>query len=85
MENTLPPEILWKMISGMSAIITFMFVSGISIFVFFHKQILRRLDTIDLDLKPINTKVELHSQRLEDVVKRLDEHGRRISELEKKK
>jgi hypothetical protein len=85
MENTLPPEILWKMINGMSAIITFMFVSGISIFVFFHKQILRRLDTIDLDLKPINTKVELHSQRLEDVVKRLDEHGRRLSELEKKK
>jgi hypothetical protein len=85
MENTLPPEILWKMINGMSAIITFMFISGVSIFVFFHKQILRRLDTIDMDLKPINTKVELHSQRLEDVVKRLDEHGRRISELEKKK
>jgi hypothetical protein len=85
MENTLPPEILWKMINGMSAIITFMFISGVSIFVFFHKQILRRLDTIDMDLKPINTKVELHGQRLEDVVKRLDEHGRRISELEKKK
>jgi hypothetical protein len=85
MENTLPPDILWKMINGMSAIITFMFISGISIFVFFHKQILRRLDSIDMDLKPINTKVELHSQRLEDVVKRLDEHGRRISELEKKK
>jgi hypothetical protein len=85
MENTLPPDILWKMINGMSAIITFMFISGVSIFVFFHKQILRRLDTIDMDLKPINTKVELHSQRLEDVVKRLDEHGKRISELEKKK
>jgi hypothetical protein len=85
MENQLPPEILWKMISGMSAIIAFMFVSGVSVFVFFHKQILRRLDMIELDLRPINTKIALLDQHIEDILKRLENHDRRIGDIEKKR
>ena len=85
MENQLPPEILWKMISGLTAIITFLFVSGVSVFVFFHKQILRRLDQIELDLRPMITKIALHGQHIEDIVKRLDSHDKRISDIEKKK
>ena len=85
MENSLPPEILWKIISLLIAIIVFLFTSAGGVFGFLHRQLRRELQGIHEDLKPMVTKVELHGQRLEDVVKRLDEHGRRISELEKKK
>lgn len=84
-QNTLPPDILWKIINGLVWIVIVICGGGVSVFVFFHKQLLRRLDQIDNDLKPIVLKIALHGQHIDDMLKRLDEHGRRISELEKKK
>ena len=83
--ESLPPEILWKIISLLIGIIVFFLTAGSGVFGFLHRQLRRELQGIHQDLKPMVTKVELHSQRLEDVVKRLDEHGKRISDLEKYK
>jgi len=85
MENSLPPEILWKIISLLIAIIVFLFTSAGGVFGFLHRQLRRELQGIHEDLKPMVTKVELHGQRLEDIVKRLDSHDSRINQLEKRK
>jgi len=50
---------------------------GLSVFVFFHKSLLRRLDAIDADLKPMVTQNALTAQTLAD-------HDKRITRLENK-
>lgn len=84
-QNTLPPDILWKIINGLVWIVVVISGAGVSVFVFFHKQLLRRLDQIDADLKPIILRMALHGQHIDDMLKRLDDHNKRISELEKHK
>lgn len=80
----LPPEILWKVINGLVYVLGALIGIGISVFVFFHKSILRRLDNIDNDLKPISTKIAVQEQRMDSIHERLQEHEKRISKLESK-
>jgi septal ring factor EnvC (AmiA/AmiB activator) len=82
--STLPPEILWKVINGLVYVLGALISIGISVFVFFHKSILRRLDSIDTDLKPIATQIAVQKERTDTLHERLNEHERRISKLEGK-
>ena len=82
--STLPPEILWKVINGLVYVLGALISIGIGVFVFFHKSILRRLDSIDNDLKPLVTDIALQKQLSNTIIERLHEHERRISKLESK-
>lgn len=73
----IPPDILWKIINLLSAFIGAMSGLGVTVFVFFHRSLLRRLDSIDADLKPMRTEISLNQQRL-------DEHEKRITRIENK-
>jgi septal ring factor EnvC (AmiA/AmiB activator) len=80
----LPPDILWKIINGLIWVLGVFMGLGVSIFVFFHKSILRRLDSIDNDLKPITTQIAVQKERVDSLHDRLIDHEKRISKLENK-
>ena len=82
--STLPPEILWKVINLLVYVLSTLISIGIGVFVFFHKSIIRRLDSIDNDLKPLVTEIALQKQLSNTIMDRLNEHERRISKLESK-
>jgi hypothetical protein len=90
--NSLPPEVLWEIIKILCGFMVALMGIGMSVFVFFHKGILRRLDSIDGDLKPIITKIAVQEQKIvaqaqnmDSFHDRLNEHEKRISKLEYKK
>lgn len=80
----LPPDILWEIIHKLTIIIGGLLSIGIGVFAFFHKSILRRLDNIDNDLKPITTQIAVQKERVDTLHERLNEHEKRISKLETK-
>ena len=80
--NTLPTDVLWKIINLLTYCIGTLLAIGLSVFVYFHKSLLRRLDSIDADLKPMRIENAVQKQINEELRSILDEHHRRISDLE---
>jgi len=80
----LHPEILWEIIHKLTIIIGGLISIGIGVFAFFHKSLLRRLDSIDNDLKPIATQIAVQKERVDTIHERLNEHEKRIGKLEGK-
>lgn len=84
MQTTLPPEILWKVINILVGIVTALIASGVSIFVFYGKSILGKLEKVDNDLKPLLTEIALQKQKTEMMHDRQIELERRVNKLESK-
>lgn len=83
--NTVPPEVLWKVINLMAYTIGALFTIGISVFAYFHRSLIRRLDTIDADIKPIRTEIALNEQRLNAHHDDINDLKHRVSKLEQNK
>lgn len=86
MDNTsLPPEILWKIISILGGVVVFLIGAIVSVFGYLHRQLIKDLEQIHNDLKPLLLSIALHKQKIDDILVRMDRHEDRISELEKRK
>lgn len=77
--NSLPTETLCRIIELLMHVVEGGLVLGLSIFIYFHKGLLRRLDDIDADLKPLMTKVALLEQRSSDHHERLVDCEKNLS------
>lgn len=78
----MPPDILWKIINLLLWVLAAIGSIGVSVFVYFHKSLMRRLDKIDEDLKPVIMEQSLQKQTLQQHSDKLQDHDIRIKELE---
>lgn len=77
-------EVLWLIIKALVGLLTIFMSIAVTVGGYLHKSLMRRLDAIDTDLKPITTKIELHQQRQDAMHERLNDHDQRIKALENK-
>lgn len=80
----LPPEVLINIIEVLKYVIGVMAALGVSIFGYAHRSLMKRLDAIDADVKPIRTEIALSQQRLDTHHEDITELKKRVSNLETK-
>lgn len=80
--NSLPIETLCKIIELLMHVVEGGLILGLSIFIYFHKGLLRRLDEIDADMKPTRTDMAVLKQRMNDFHDRVVDVEKRINDLE---
>lgn len=81
----LSPEVQQYIIELLIKAIGIMATIGLSVFVYFHKGLMRRLDNIDADLKPVGTTLAVYKEQLDSHKDRLNDHEKRLNDLETKR
>lgn len=89
--ESLTPDVLILLIKLLAWVVGSMSAIGLTVFSYYHKQLIGRLDKIDIDIKPIGAQLAVHSEQIEHLqsshaesTRWLNNHDGRIQTLERK-
>lgn len=80
----IPAEILWGIIKILSYCIVGLLSLGVTVFAFFHKSLLKRLDSIDANEKSRSGTEGIQAEKIESLTKGLQDHETRLRQVERK-
>lgn len=80
----IPAEILWGIIKILSYCIVGLLSLGVTVFAFFHKSLLKRLDSIGANEKSNLAISSGQKERIEALIKITEDHEFRLRQVERK-